>query len=413
LGGAGRSNSRRRVATACNRPEDLLQKADRKAGRPIVDLTPRQVRQLRTTGQHLEAPAEPRDIVEVVRSICGFNAQSVPAMKLSLRARIRGLEQADIEKAIACDKTLVRTWAMRGTLHLLDARDARWLVSSVAPSAIARGRRRREELGLDPGTLAQGLDDMRAVLGRAGPLTRRELAKRLVAKGLPIDAGGQAPIHLIAYAALQGLLCLGPECDGEPTYVLVDRWIGKGSGGKPSPDLTALVGRYLRGYGPADAADFAAWAGVTVADARSAFGLARVEGSTGEALVESRAMWVAGAVAGAAPGTARQGPVVRLLPAFDSYVLGYKDRDHLVPPEHRKDVYHGGQTVPVVLVDGLAAGVWRYQRRGRRLAIEVRPFGRFSGRVADLVSDEADDVGRFFGTGVSLTVSVAGRSPRS
>jgi len=275
LGGAGRSNSRRRVATACNRPEDLLQKADRKAGRPIVDLTPRQVRQLRTTGQHLEAPAEPRDIVEVVRSICGFNAQSVPAMKLSLRARIRGLEQADIEKAIACDKTLVRTWAMRGTLHLLDARDARWLVSSVAPSAIARGRRRREDLGLDPGTLAQGLDDMRAVLGRAGPLTRRELAKRLVAKGLPIDAGGQAPIHLIAYAALQGLLCLGPECDGEPTYVLVDRWIGKGSGGKPSPDLTALVGRYLRGYGPADAADFAAWAGVTVADARSAFGLAR------------------------------------------------------------------------------------------------------------------------------------------
>ncbi|MGZ3433447.1 MAG: DNA glycosylase AlkZ-like family protein [Isosphaeraceae bacterium] len=103
---------------------------------------------------------------------------------------------------------------MRGTLHLLDARDARWLVSSVAPSAITRGRRRREELGLEPGMLARALDDMRAILGRAGPLNRRELAERLAAKGLPIDAGGQAPIHLIAYAALEGVLCLGPERDG-------------------------------------------------------------------------------------------------------------------------------------------------------------------------------------------------------
>jgi hypothetical protein len=97
-------------------------------------------------------------------------------------------------------------------------------------------------------------------------------------------------------------------------------------------------------------------------------------------------------------------PVVRLLPAFDTYLLGYGNRENVVRPEHQSEVYHGGQIVPVVLVDGLAAGTWRYERKGKRLAITARPFGDFDSAVSQGIEEEAEDIGRFFELPVTLTV---------
>jgi hypothetical protein len=100
----------------------------------------------------------------------------------------------------------------------------------------------------------------------------------------------------------------------------------------------------------------------------------------------------------------RSKTIVRLLPAFDAYILGYVNRDYLVRPEHQREVYHGGQTVPVVLVDGLAAGVWRYDRQGKKLKIILSPFDRFDEETQHLIAEEAENIGRFFGTAVSLEV---------
>ncbi|RPJ35161.1 MAG: hypothetical protein EHM35_09360, partial [Planctomycetaceae bacterium] len=91
------------------------------------------------------------------------------------------------------------------------------------------------------------------------------------------------------------------------------------------------------------------------------------------------------------------GAVVSLLPAFDSFVLGYADRGLLVPGKYRKVVYHGGQTVPVVLVNGVAAGVWRYERKGKKLAVKISPFEPFDRTTGERADEEAEDVGRFFG----------------
>jgi hypothetical protein len=97
-------------------------------------------------------------------------------------------------------------------------------------------------------------------------------------------------------------------------------------------------------------------------------------------------------------------PIVKLLPAFDSYMLGYSNRDYLVSPNHQKKVYHGGQIVPVVLVNGCAAGVWRYKRQGKYPNINVQAFDSFDKNIRSIISEEAEDLGHFFGTSVLLNI---------
>jgi hypothetical protein len=112
-----------------------------------------------------------------------------------------------------------------------------------------------------------------------------------------------------------------------------------------------------------------------------------------------RSLWRLATSPGKAP---RRQRTVRLLPAFDQYLLGYKSRDFAVPPEYQKRVFHGGEMAPVVLVDGLAAGTWRYERRGGQTRIAATPFASFTREVRDLIAEEADDIARFYGSSAAL-----------
>lgn len=337
-------------------------------------------------------------MVEVTRALSGVNAQQDTSMLLSLRARVRGLSREDVYRALEDERTLLRTWAMRGTLHLLDSSDLVGLVTLLGPTFTRADAGRRRQLGLDDGVLSKARDTIPGVLGPHA-LTRHELVDRLISEGLEVDAEGQAPIHLIAWMALQGLMCLGPDREnGESTYVLVDRWVGRGAGAAAKLDLGELISRYITAFGPADHNDFVRWSGLK---------LTRVKGSwpapddrrfsVGQA--DGRLLWFNGRKP---PGRGSDAPSVRLLPAFDNYVLGYADRDYVVPPGHAGDVYHGGQTAPVILMDGRAVGTWRYHRRGKRLYIEAGAFGRLSEDVWDLVFEEALDIGRMLSSEVTL-----------
>jgi hypothetical protein len=94
---------------------------------------------------------------------------------------------------------------------------------------------------------------------------------------------------------------------------------------------------------------------------------------------------------------------VNLVPAFDTFVLGYSSREYIVPEQYQAEVYHGGQTVPVILVNGLASGTWRYERRGKKLDVKIRPFKPFDKAIEGLVQEEVDDIGRFFEMSASLS----------
>jgi DNA glycosylase AlkZ-like len=354
---------------------------------------------LRARAQHLLVRAPRSGIVDVVRALCGVNAQLKPAMLLSLRARIKGFEPSDV-----ADGVFTRTWAMRGTVHLLASEDLRCVVSLLGPTMITKGKRRRAELGLDDETLAQCLKVIRDILDHDGPLTRGGLMDRLAGRGVNIAGTGQAPYHLIAYAGLRGLICMGPDKpDGDPTYILVDHIVKKQKPESRDETLVGLVCRYLGGYGPASPRDFASWSGLSMADAKDGWTLAMKKGPLKEVVVGDRVLWCLESRLSSMDGLVPADPVVDLLPAFDSLILGYSERDLLVPKKYQKEVYHGGQTVPVVLVNGSAAGVWRYERRGKTLNVRLRPFVAFDGTVKAGIEDEVDDIGRLFGLSASLT----------
>jgi hypothetical protein len=139
------------------------------------------LRRARLAAQRLSIPAA--TVEEAVVAAGGLQAQDEPAARLAVRARTTGATAAEVTRALEQGR-LVRTWAMRGTLHLLPAADAAWLVPLLGPVFEARARRRLDELGLDPGTLARGVEVVRTVLEREGPQRRDDLIAQLADRGV-------------------------------------------------------------------------------------------------------------------------------------------------------------------------------------------------------------------------------------
>jgi len=368
------------------------------------------LRRLRMRAQRL-AGRRPRDVAEVVRAVGGLQAQDTPASRLAVRPRSTGLDEASVRRACNQDRSVVRTWAMRGTLHLVAAQDVGWLVGLLGPVFAAADRRRRLQLGLDDGLCERALEALPAVLA-AGPLSRADLVRGLAAQGIRVEPDGQAPAHLAAYAAMRGLVCRGPDLDGDQaSYVLLEDWVGGARGGPPEdqasraldPDdaLAELARRYLGGHGPAAPEDLAAWSGLPVGRARRAFEL--VAGELEAVEWDGRRLWSA-APAGAGAGRAG-GPLVRLLGRFDDYLLGWRGRDLVLDARFARRVQAGGWVHPAVVVDGRVAGTWRARRAGGRLDVTVDPFsGRLPRGTRPALEAEAADLGRFLAVETRLTV---------
>jgi hypothetical protein len=329
----------------------------------VSDLAVTRARSQLLVGERLPA------VGEVVRRVVGVQAQEPVAGALSIRVRSGGLTRADVDGALVEERSIVRLWAMRGTIHIVAAEDARWLVELLGPLGFTASHRRLGQLGVPEADRPRAVALIRSALAEHGPLTRAELMTHLAPAGIATD--GQAAAHLPALAALQGHVCFGPTRGGKPTFVLRDDWLGCDLPEMPRDEaLAELARRYARGYGPAEAEDFAAWSGLPLRDARAGWAAA---GKAGSNHLDT-----------AAP----EPPDVRLLPAFDTYLLGYRSRDFAVPDAHSRTVWPGGGIVrPTVVANGRAVGIWR--REGT--AAEIAPFG---GGTFD-AGEEIADVQRF------------------
>jgi hypothetical protein len=321
----------------------------------------------RVRAQLLAGP-RPASAVDAVRRVGSLQAQDPRAVRLALRVRTEGASLDSVEADLGRD--LVVTWLMRGTLHVVPVEDVRWLLALLRPSRAA-GRTRRAALGLDDERLDRLLGRLPEILAD-GPLTRAEIA---AAVGL---GPGQATPHLLAVGAREGLLCRGADRDGEPTYVRLEDRVPPAEPLPRDAALARLAGRYAAGHGPVDAADFAAWSGLPLRDARA--GLAAA----------------AGAGAGAGAEGAEPDGTVRLVPAYDEYLLGYRDRP--VDPAYARRIQPGGGVVsPAVLHDGRIVGRWSQRRQRDRLAVTVEAFGSLPAPVRDGIEEEVADLGRFLG----------------
>jgi winged helix DNA-binding protein len=337
---------------------------------------------------------------DVLRAVCGLQAQLLGAAWLGVRARSAGLRAADLDRALNQERSIVRTWLMRGTLHVAAADDIRWLLALLGPAVAGRNAARHRQLGLDDDLMTRAVKAIRDILAGSGPLTRYELVERLRRRHIRLDPKSQAPIHVIQAAALQGAVCLGPARDhGEPTYVLIDDWLGplRPAPAKETPGealLGELARRYIAAFGPASVEDLAAWAGLPIKESRVA--LSRALPALKEVGLRGRPAWILATPRRDARGADPGAMSVRLLPAFDSYLLGYRRRDPAVPTRLQARLQRGGGWLhPAVVVDGRAVAAWSLRRRGPRGQVVVEPFARITPVVLRAIEAEVRDIGRF------------------
>lgn len=353
-----------------------------------LDLTARQVCRVRAEANGLGETRQ-STVAGAVAKAVALQAQDVRAARLSVRVRADNLEKSDVDNAVAA-REVIRTWAMRGTLHMLAADDVGWIVGLLGPYFAQRFAGRRRQLGLDDDTCERGLAALETVLAKETPLTRAELVARVADHGVRLDPRSQAPAHLLGFAAMSGLIQRGPEAaKDEPTYELMTNPTA------PLPEdeaVARLAGRYLAGYGPATAEDFAAWSGLPLRLARN--GLESL--APASATVDGQPAYLRNdQTVNISPDTPTQ---VRLLGHFDAYLLGYRSRALAVPPEHDRKIQAGGGFInPTVLVDGHGLGTWRQASKKGRITVTVEPFGDLPRRVWPKLRAEVTDLGRFLG----------------
>lgn len=325
---------------------------------------------------------------------CGIQAQDTPAGRLGVRVRTRGLSDAAVRQAVDVERCLVKSSLMRATVHLVAAEDVKWLTALLGPGTARKVDKRWRDLGLSADLLRRTCAALPAVLA-TGPLTRREIVSGLAEHGVVVPGADQAPAHVLLHATTEGLVCRGPDRGRDATYALLDDWVPAAPDGPRGDDaLAEIARRYFRAYSPATAADFTTWSGLP----------------SGRAVELIRDELTPTDVAGR-PGF-RLGDVepaagLRLLPAWDNYLLGYRDRDAIIDAALRPLVYVGGVIKPVVLLDGRVVGRWSVQRRRAAATVAVSLFSMLPKKATAALHAEIADVGRFLGLPATPVISAA------
>ena len=375
-------------------------------------VTWKQVAAFRLRRHHLLERAPAKTLVAVAGDMNGAQAQLLSAAQLSLWSRVRDLRIADIEEALS-ERLLVKAACMRRTLFLVPSEQ---LPIFVRGSALRAEREIRWTLrkGVPEQVVEAAIEAALEALDQ--PLTRLEIADRasraLGVQMQAIQGGGWGSrrkvaavpvgelifpvVDLLNLAAARGVVCYGPKCGNEPTFVRADAWIPHWQDMSREQAEEMLLRKYLQAFGPATTSDFALWVGMLLSDAREIWAPQQAE--IAPVNVEGRAAAVLREDLAELAQAGFESPLVRLLPYFDSFLLGHRQREHLMALEHQSKVYRTqGWITPVVLVDGRAAGVWEYNREGKLLRITVKPFGTVSEPVSDGIREEAQDLGRFLG----------------
>ena len=350
-----------------------------------------QVRAIRAAGQRLDTQRGPASPPNVVRHLVAVQAQDMAAAALGVAVRADNLTIAAVDNARNIERSIVRVWCLRGTLHLVAAEDVHWLLELVRPRLVTANRRRRAELGLDDADTERGVRIIEQSLDAEGPLTRAQIAQRL--RRGRIASEGQATIHVIWRAAIDGLVCYGPDHEGRETFVALADWVPADKRTTPPDPVLELARRYLVAYGPATRGDFSAWSGLPSGDVRRAWHALRTEAASvstpyGEMLLSTPH---------ATPGQAN----VRLLPGFDGVWLGYRDHNVFVAREYQPRVFPGGGIIRALLfANSHIVGSWTRRAARQRidvsvdlfepldedaLAAAVLDYGRIAGRTAGLL----------------------------
>ncbi|WP_104090435.1 winged helix DNA-binding domain-containing protein [Cryobacterium sp. N19] len=312
------------------------------------------------------------DAIAVTERMLAVQAQDYPAGQWALGVRSPGTTRSQLQASVSAGE-IVRSWPMRGTLHFVPARELGWMQGLTTPRRLKKTRTINERLGLDATVLERAREAAIAALTGQKQLSRAEFMTMLQAAGLSTE--GQRGYHTIAHLALTGTLCWGRQIGTQQGLVLLDEWVPNPRRLERDEALGEFVYRYFLGHGPATLVDFAWWSQLTVADAKTGLAVAR-ERLT-EVQVDGVAHFLSDETADAGvPAGLRQHTPVLALPGFDEYLLGYRDRTHVVSAENLLRVVPGlnGIFLPLVVTNGQIVGTWRKKIAASGVTCEASLF---------------------------------------
>jgi len=333
--------------------------------------------------------AEPAGAVAWLGAV---QAQDYASAKFAVGLRCSGMTDADLERAIA-ERTIVRTWSLRGTLHLIAAADIRWLLGLVGPTVLARTATRYEKSELDGRNFLPIDRALVETLEGENGLTRKELFAALEERG--IATGGTRGNQILYRAALSGRICLGELRGKQTTYTLLEEWVPGGTMLEGDEALAELARRYFISHGPATLGDFAWWSSLLRPDARAALAMAA------ESLRSEN-------IGGTTYWMDREAPIdpspsLHLLPAFDEYLVSYSDR---TPALDR--IYFGrvatnnGIFNPSIVIGGRVVGTWKRTITAKAVIVTANPFEPMGRGDQHAFAEVAERFGTFLGMPVVM-----------
>ncbi len=328
----------------------------------------------------------------VVDRLLAVQAQDFGAACFALAVRTERPSRAEVLAELDAGR-IVRSWPMRGTLHFVPARDLGWMLALTSERMVAGLAARQRALDLGPADFDRARDLVTAALEGGRSIDRASLMDLWEAGG--VSTAGQRGYHLIYYLAQIGVLCWGPTHRTQQSLVLLDEWVTDPRSLEPDEAWAEFLYRYLAGHGPATIADFVWWTKGTVAGAKR--GLAVLGDAVSSFTVDGIDYWVTAELAdraAGAPVSRAEREAVHLLPGFDEYLLGYRDRGPVLDPEHFDRIVPGGNGVfaPIIVAGGRVVGTWRRRPDG---SVEPAPFDPLSATRQRAVDRAAEAYRRY------------------
>jgi hypothetical protein len=350
----------------------------------------------RLANQHIANPrfAHPADLVRWMGAV---QAQDYLGALWAVGLRTRGATEQTVEQALA-DKTIVRTWPMRGTIHFVAPEDARWMLELLTPRVVQRSQSRLRQLEIDNKTLAASADVIAKALEGGQQLTRKGLYE--VLERAHIRADGQRGLHILGQLAQSQLICFGARQGKQPTFTLLDEWAPAAKSLPRDEALATLALRYFASHGPATVQDFMWWSGLTASDARA--GLGAVATQLAHETFDGQDYYFVQEP----PGDRASTGEAFLLPPFDELLVAYRNRSASLHPDHSTLVVPGGNGIffPIVVIDGRVLGTWKRTFKRDSVVLTFSPFEAFSNAQTGAISAVAERYAAFVGKQAAVVV---------
>lgn len=340
----------------------------------------------RLNNQQIASPTF-QTAVDLVRWMGAMQAQDLPMVKWAVGVRLPDATQQLVETALN-KGDILRTHLLRPTWHLVATDDIWWLLELSAPQIKTSLGSRHRELELSDETVNRGLAVIEKALSDRQNLTRNQLIAELERANVATDAN--RGYHMLVLAELEGLICSGVPAGKQNTYTLLAERVPKRSSLNREEALAKLAKRYFTSHGPAALPDFVWWSGLSVGDARR--GLEMVQSDLVSETIDSETYWFSDQTFTPPSGQA----LVYLLPAFDEFIISYRDRSAALPHENfNKVVSNNGIFRPMIVVDGQVVGIWKRAIKKKQVVVEASLFVGVDDHTRNLIEEAAGQFGEF------------------